>query len=590
MQVMKHKATRTLLSALFAAGAITVWTKSAGAQSDPRDDKSPWAIASGAEWAGDYPKFNPMLKEAGMRWLRAGSEWQSIQPKRGEWKFEWMDKMVADARANDIKIAGCFAYFAPWASATGDTRTGPIKDIAYFREYVEGMVTHYKDDIKYWEVWNEFNGSFYNTKTGDKPGDYAALVVAAHQAAKKVDSGIMIGMSCANFDIGFFDLAIKAGAADHFDFIAVHPYENLGMAMAGNEGAYLTLAGSIRKMLADNKQRTDMPLWITETGVQAPIQPDATKDAYQADAIVKVFVLSIAQGFDKIFWFEARGPAYGKGTDHGFIRQDWTPRPAFHAAKTMTGLLGAEPKYVGWLDVSGGYGFVFESARGDVLVTWAPPKKDVKPIFSADVRVVQQSGAEAPLAKGDALALTTSPTFIADLPADLGKQARENAGKPFPWSGGYADAKEVTCRLAATNVDQGIQQMHLKTTDVVHLLDQSYRRSRATKGGEGHYAYFRVDTEFASFGNKQLEITLVAKRADPNRPAHTSLTYESMTGYKGAKGGRWQIPAGDEWQEHTWKVDDANFVGGWGWNFRTDAGGSPGEFLIKEVRVKKAGK
>jgi hypothetical protein len=64
------------------------------------------------------------------------------------------------------------------------------------------------------------------------------------------------------------------------------------------------------------------------------------------------------------------------------------------------------------------------------------------------------------------------------------------------------------------------------------------------------------------------------------------LGYESLSGYKGTNAW-WAVPAGDGWVEHTWTVADANFVGGWGWNSRTDIGGSPGDVAIREVRVRK---
>ena len=271
------------LAASLSMGSGGVWAQ----EQVPAQD-SPWGVASGAELARDYPRFNPMLKEAGVRWLRYSSEWSSLQPRQGEWNFEWMDGLVADAEANNIRMAGVLAYFAPWASATGDQRTGPVRKMEFWRDYVEGVVSHYKNDIHHWEVWNEFNGSFYNSRNGKaaKPKEYADLVRNAYEVAKKVNPNARIGMGCANFDLGFFDLAIKAGAANHFDYIAVHPYENLAMAMDGNEASYLSLAPSIRKMLADNKQRADIPLWITETGVQAPIDPDPEKDAVQAEAVV----------------------------------------------------------------------------------------------------------------------------------------------------------------------------------------------------------------------------------------------------------------------------------------------------------------
>ena len=92
---------------------------------------------------------------------------------------------------------------------------------------------------------------------------------------------------------------------------------------------------------------------------------------------------------------------------------------------------------------------------------------------------------------------------------------------------------------------------------------------------------------FADFGTKELEITVTARRAAADVSTAIDICYESLTGYRGT-GDWWEVPAGDQWSSHAWAVDDANFVGGWGWNLRTDIGGSPGDVVIKEVRVKKA--
>ena len=81
----------------------------------------------------------------------------------------------------------------------------------------------------------------------------------------------------------------------------------------------------------------------------------------------------------------------------------------------------------------------------------------------------------------------------------------------------------------------------------------------------------------------------MAKRLGPDKAAGVGLCYESAKGYTGVRGW-WTIPKDEKWHENTWKVSDANFVGQWGWNFRFDANGSPNEFLIKEVRVKKPAK
>ena len=187
-------------------------------------------------------------------------------------------------------------------------------------------------------------------------------------------------------------------------------------------------------MLAANKQRADIPLWITEIGFQAPIKPDAKADARQADMLVKAYVLSIAQGFERICWFEARGPAYGQGTDHGIIRADWTPRPAYDALKTMTAAAGAGtalPRLAG--RGQGGYGFVFQGPARRTC--WPPGRRrasSARPSSTREVRVTDLAGKESSLAAGQELALTATPVFVTELPADLAKQAQANCGKPYP--------------------------------------------------------------------------------------------------------------------------------------------------------------
>jgi hypothetical protein len=567
---------------------ILLTTTLAGAQM--KNDASPWGLASGAEWARDYPRFNPMLNDAGYTWLRIFDEWGWIQPSKDQWNWDKMDAKLADAKKNNLRLSGGLWYFAPWATKDGGTRAAPLKDINDWSNYVTAAVNRYKGDIKHWEVWNEYNGSFGKSLSGDKVQDYTDLFVAASKAAKAADPDAKVGLNCANFSLGFFDEVIKRGAAGHFDFICIHPYENVGMAMKGEEAAFLTMTASIRKMLAENKQNVNTPIWITEAGVLVSIEPNAESDQLQAEGLVKLNVLSMASGIERVFWFEARGPSYGHGVDHGLIRKDWSIRPAYTAMKTMTGLLGAEPKYVGWLDKDGCYGFVFANGDQHVLVTWAPPGEAKRLTVADGMVLVELTGAESKI-DTNPMKVTPTPIWLKNLPEAWIAEARANGKLAFPWGGDFAKADVVNCRLSATNIDKGIKQIKPETTGIVHELAESYRQSKIHDprlNNEGRYAYFRVDSAFAGFGAKDLEITVVAKRISPDKPATISLTYESLKGYKGAKD-QWNIPAG-EWQEKTWTVSDANFVGGWGWNFRTDASGSRNDFLIKEVRVKKVAK
>jgi polysaccharide biosynthesis protein PslG len=547
-----------------------------------RDNSSPWGVASGAEWFSAYPVFNPMLKRAGVQWLRGFYEWQTIQPKQGYWNFALPDHLVENARANDIHLTGVFAYFAPWASADGGTRKFPIKDIQFWRDYIAGMVGRYHSDIKYWEVWNEFNGSFAENGT---PEIYAELVREASIAAKTIDPTAKIGMSVANFDVGFLDAAIKAGAANYFDYICVHPYEKVASLLNDGEIAFLNMAATLRKMLMSNNQPSDIPLWITEIGSPAPVSRSDESDEAQAIVLAKAFLLSIASGFERVFWFEARGPSYGNQTDFGLLRSDMTPRPSYNALKPLTGVLGPQPAAAGWLNFdNGGYGFLFDVQEGNVMATWAPAKREIKITFAGEVLVHDLTGEQRSLAAGETLTVKGSPVLITNLPATLVQEARANKAKAYPWGAEHARAQTVTARLQTTNIENGIQQINPTTT----VSNESWRRtdfSRADR--EGHYVYFSVDPQFTPFGTKDLEITAVVRRIAPDKVAGMSLNYESQRGYVNTA--YLDIPESDEWHEVSWKVSDANFVGAWGWNFRINAISSPNEFLIKEVKVRKPG-
>jgi polysaccharide biosynthesis protein PslG len=560
------------------AGGNQTWAT--GPVNDRRDDSSPWVVASGAEWFSAFPTFNPVLKEAGVHWLRGFYEWQTMQPKQGYWNFALQDRLVENTRANNIHLVGTFAYFAPWASANGGTRRFPIRDINFWREYVTGMVERYHADIKYWEVWNEFNGSFAENGT---PEIYAELVLEASVAAKKVDPTAEIGMSVANFDIGFLDAAIKAGAANHFDYICVHPYEKLDALSYGGEPAFLSMAGTLRQMLASNRQSVDMPLWITEIGSQAPVTPNHQEDQVQANLLIKAYLLSIASGFQRVFWFEARGPSYGKQTDFGLIRADMTPRPSYEALKAITAILGPSPRAVGWLNMGdGGYGFLFDAQGKYVLAAWTPKKRNIDITFAGDVRFTDLSSGLRPLQAGKMLHLTDVPKLIVDIPTTLVEEARLNKPKPYPWGRDYASLDEVTARLEATNTEKGITQINPETT----VTESAWRRTDiARPDGEGHYIYFQVDPQFLPYGAKRILITATVRRLSTDKAAGFSINYESQKGYVNTSYST--IPEDGSWHEISWNLNDANFVGAWGWNFRLNAISSPSDFLIKEVRVKK---
>jgi hypothetical protein len=129
----------------------------------------------------------------------------------------------------------------------------------------------------------------------------------------------------------------------------------------------MNIVPTVRKMLAaQNPARVDVPILFTELGCDAK----AKGAERQAHALIKAYTMSIAQGVACVQWFEGRD---GDSGPMGLLDPKGNPRPAYKALGQMIENLGNHPRYLGWVLLNGrNYAFVFEGAKGNVLITWVP--------------------------------------------------------------------------------------------------------------------------------------------------------------------------------------------------------------------------
>ena len=555
---------------------------------DPRDEPSIFGLCSSAESRRDFKKWLPTMAEAGARWVRLWSGWHGIEKQQGVFDWSSTDEVVAQAKQHNMKCIGTLVFIPKWASTKNDYWQVPPKKMDYWSNYVSESVKRYKNDVKYWEIWNEFNAGFSKVSKGvSKPKVYADMVKAASIAAKAIDPDAKIGMSCANFDINFFDQAIKAGAGGHFDYLCVHPYENLGeVAKGGGEPGYLSLTSTLRQMLKSNGLNEDMPLWITEIGKTAPNKEDPVAEALQSQTLVKCFILSAAAGFDVVTWFEVRGPNYGHGKDHSLLRKDWTERPALAAWRQLTAEVGVRQSYQGWLQVGDkGYGFVFKHGAEYVLCAWAPTDDGLAITFPNEVTIAHVNGESKSIPANASFQMNRGVHYIRGIHKDLIALAQANKSKKFPWGGDYSDKKMVR-HVLGSGVEEGVRPTTPDELTLMNELTSTYVKTVNSKGKVPGHVPFRVHHSFVTDMPRKIKITLVAKRADQKKRAKPFMWfYESQKGYRPPKDKTWDIPAGEDWQEHSWVVEDANFAGQWGYNFTFGTSNMP--FLIKEVRVER---
>ncbi len=406
-------------------------------------------------------------------------------------------------------------------------------------------------------------------------------MIAAYNAAKAADPSCKVGIAAKSVAITYLDQAMVAGAKGHFDYVTLHPYESAGCTMThpGTEMEYLQIAGTLRKMLAArDPAKVNCPIIFTELGFAASGQYNKIGPDAQGQAVVKYYTMGIAQGITCIQWFEAMD---GDSGPMGLLERTGTPRKSFTALTEMIKLFGQHPTYLGWVLLNDKhYGFVFQGAKGTVLSTWASTKSGDNVNFGQPVQIIDPLTGNT--SQAAAYALTTGPILVDGVPEKLVQLAKSNKAKPFTWGGDYTGAKSVSVTYGDKNVEMGLHTKSAESIAADVLAYGGSARVGTVPGGN----VFMVDPNFLSYTTTPIEISVVVRRNDSNEPAKLTLTYESTSGYKKAE--PYDVPENKdkEWQTAKWKIDDAQFVSQWAYNFTLNTG----KYYVQSVTVTKFGK
>lgn len=527
--------------------------------------------------AEDNARWMPQLAVIGIRVHRTPhADWGALEPEPGRWNWTALDQQMKALDERGFQF-GILLIGSPGWNKLDKPGSLPVNNLAGWSNYVRMLVRHVKGRARRFEVWNEPPNFTGNNQT---PADYARIVVAAYRAAKAIDPECQIGLAAKSVHVNYLEQTICAGAKDHFDFITLHPYEVLdGVAdNAGSDAVYMNVAPVVRKMLrAQNPARAAVPIVFTELGV------DSKKGlAVQAHALVKAYVMGIAQGVECIQWFEGRD---GDSGPMGLLDASGQPRLAYRALGALVKHFGQHPRFIGWTLLNDRhYAFAFLGARGPVLAAWGtPPTREVPDIvdFAQDVQVVDPtSGIES---LGRQVSLGVAPLLVLGAPEHLLSAAKANRGKPFPWDGDYTAADEVSIEFGATTVEKGLHTRSGAHAAKAVIAYGGPARMGGVPGGNA----FIVDPNFLSYTPAPIEISVVVRRNPANDNAGFKLVYESPSGFKTADGW-YTVPDNKTWHTKTWRLADPQFVNYWGYNFVLESDGNAyNKYLVRSIKVRK---
>ena len=192
---------------------------------------SPWSV--GCETLdrnyGDFKQYKEYVGELGVKHARLQSGWAKTEKTKGVYDFAWLDEIVYGLKEQGVEPWISLSYGNPLYKSNIDLGAKIFtaeETLEGWRNYVTAVVTHYKDVVKEWEIWNEPSHSA-------DPEAYANLMLQASQAIRKAqpDATIMGFTIHGSFSGGglkfpraVFEVLKKKDALNCVDYVTYHPY------------------------------------------------------------------------------------------------------------------------------------------------------------------------------------------------------------------------------------------------------------------------------------------------------------------------------------------------------------------------------
>jgi hypothetical protein len=380
---------------------------------------------------GEFGKPAELLAASGAKWVKEEFRWETVQPSRDRWTWDFMDAAVNEEKARGLEILGLLDYTAGWA--VGEPQplsiTPPPHDL--WANYVAQTVGRYKDRVHAWEVWNEPNEPVFWSGSKEQ---FAALLAVTYDTIKRVDpTATVLGPTITGVDEAWLD----AMPWDKFDVLALHMY--VPPASLNDQG-YSYYDQGLPNLERVVKRRGNKPIWITEFGYssQGGGHPWFVNDEQsQARYLIQHTAQTLAYSGLNI----ERVMPYVFNNHDGFeLVRDWSrPKPAFYAYRTMTErLTGAEG--IGRVSNAGPGVMAFRFARGgqQIAVVWAPKGGTATLLSGGDAEVYDLYGKRTVVAQQGGMVkvpVGQDPVYVVHAPGGGSSSLPGGASRTFAETG-----------------------------------------------------------------------------------------------------------------------------------------------------------
>ncbi|MDF2836818.1 MAG: hypothetical protein K0Q63_2458, partial [Paenibacillus sp.] len=339
----------TLQAAAESDGSEPIELSTTFAVLDPYDfravDDSPFGVNTHFPWTdrGWSNQLMGLIEAAGFKGVRDSLSWSRTENPKGEYKIAPEHDLFVDEAVrhglNPFLMLGYENQFYDGGSTpyTDEGKEG-------FAQYGKFILEHFEGKVKNLEIYNEFNIGFGDRGNGpadSRPDYYAPLLETTYKTMKSSQyESTLAGMSTSKLPLGWIEEVLRRGGIDNLDVVSIHPYQ---------------YPRSPENMIRDIKKLQDMilaynkgeakPIWLSEMGYPTHSLASGISEKKQADYVVRLFVLSMAVGIEKVFYYDfmsdgvdAANQEHNFGLVYNLVdeRGSYAPKPAYAAVGALT--------------------------------------------------------------------------------------------------------------------------------------------------------------------------------------------------------------------------------------------------------------
>ncbi len=322
---------------------------------------SPYGVCHG-ELENDTAIAQSAIARTGMAWNRKDFPWNHFQPgpsdnfSRMTDPNDYYQKFISNMTALGIKMLPILDYGVSWLDPNGWYI--PPANISRWQQFVYASVTEYQDRMQLWEVWNEPNNQYGETK-GTWEDFFLVLITAARTIKLVNDSlDVLVGGLGGTDEFEFLEALMEnltatpanvpgyATAKDLFVGIAFHPYNGVPEDLAYSLSRYDEILSRYNWTTRQGARH-----WITEIGGETDDPEDGMggflvdPQRELASMVVKQATIATTWRIDGLIWYEYRDDSppgvFTSDFGHmGIIFNDGTWKLAAHAWNWINRYLG----------------------------------------------------------------------------------------------------------------------------------------------------------------------------------------------------------------------------------------------------------